>query len=140
VYLYTVDDLASVVQSAKATRQAAVAQAEVIVDAGVQDFLQWMRQRTEGTTHLIQRINAQSDTWRLAEIARAKRLLAKGEDIDSVLDALSRGLAQKFLHPAFSQLNATDAAQRAAAQDAVQRLFLTPQAASKPTISEEKER
>ena len=140
VYLYTVDDLASVVQSAKATRQAAVAQAEVIVDAGVQDFLQWMRQRTEGTTHLIQRINAQSDTWRLAEIARAKRLLAKGEDIDSVLDALSRGLAQKFLHPAFSQLNATDAAQRAAAQDAVQRFFLTPQAASKPTISEEKGR
>jgi glutamyl-tRNA reductase len=140
VYLYTVDDLASVVQSAKATRQAAVAQAEVIVDAGVQDFLQWMRQRTEGTTHLIQKINAQSDAWRTAEIARAKRLLAKGEDIDAVLDALSRGVAQKFLHPAFIQLNAADAAQRAAAQDAVQRLYFAPQSSSKPAVSEEKER
>ena len=39
VYLYTVDDLASVVQTAQASRQAAVAQAEAIIDAGVQSFL-----------------------------------------------------------------------------------------------------
>ncbi len=137
VYLYTVDDLASVVQTAQATRQAAVAQAEVIVDAGVQDFLRWMQQRSEGSTTLIQQLNAQSDAWRLAEIARAKRLLAKGEDIDTVLDALSRGVAGKFLHPAFSQLNEADSAQRAAAQEAVQRLYLrTTQADS----SQEKER
>ena len=126
VYLYTVDDLASVVQTAQASRQAAVAQAEVIVDAGVQDFLRWIEQRAEGTATLIQQLNAQSDAWRLAEIARAKRLLAKGEDIDTVLDALSRGVAQKFLHPAFSQLGAAEPAERAAAQEAVQRLYLKP--------------
>jgi glutamyl-tRNA reductase len=140
VYLYTVDDLASVVQTAKASRQAAVAQAEVIVDAGVQDFLRWMQQRSEGTTSLIQQLNAQSDEWRLAEIARAKRMLAKGEDIDAVLEALSKGVAQKFLHPAFSQLGASEPTQRAAAQEAVQRLYLKPLAASKAEISEEKER
>ncbi len=140
VYLYTVDDLASVVQTAKATRQAAVAQAEVIVDAGVQDFLRWMQQRSEGTTSLIQQLNAQSDMWRSAEITRAKRLLAKGEDIDTVLDALSRGVAQKFLHPAFSQLSATEPSQRAAAQEAVQRLYLKPQDASPAENTEGKER
>jgi glutamyl-tRNA reductase len=134
VYLYTVDDLASVVQTAKATRQAAVAQAEVIVDAGVQDFLRWMQQRSEGTTNLIQQLNAQSDEWRAAEISRAKKLLAKGEDIDAVLEALSKGVAQKFLHPAFSQLGSPEPTQRAAAQEAVQRLYL------KASISEEKER
>ncbi len=140
VYLYTVDDLASVVQTAQATRQAAVAQAEVIVDAGVQDFLRWMQQRSEGTASLIQQLNAQSDAWRLAEIARAKRLLAKGEDIDTVLDALSRGVAAKFLHPAYSQLGASEPAQRAAALDAVQRLYLKPLDSSKTEISEENER
>jgi glutamyl-tRNA reductase len=124
VYLYTVDDLASVVQTAKDTRQAAVAQAEIIVDAGVKDFLHWMAQRSEGTTSLIQQLNAQSDAWRLAEITRAKRMLAKGEDIDAVLEALSRGVAQKFLHPAYSQLGSQDATQRTAAQEAVQRLYL----------------
>ncbi len=140
VYLYTVDDLAGVVQTAQATRQAAVAQAEVIVDAGVQDFLRWMQQRSEGTTNLIQQLNAQSDEWRALEIARAKRLLAKGEDIDAVLEALSKGVARKFLHPAFSQLGASEPGQRAAAQEAVQRLYLKPLDASKAEISEEKER
>jgi glutamyl-tRNA reductase len=124
VYLYTVDDLASVVQTAKATRQAAVEQAEIIVDAGVQDFLRWMQQRSEGTTNLIQQLNAQSDEWRAAEISRAKKLLAKGEDIDTVLEALSKGVAQKFLHPAYRQLSATEPTQRVAAQEALQRLYL----------------
>ena len=45
VYLYTVDDLASVVQTAQASRQAAVEQAEAIIDAGVQSFMHWMDQR-----------------------------------------------------------------------------------------------
>ncbi|MFM7332198.1 MAG: glutamyl-tRNA reductase [Brachymonas sp.] len=137
VYLYTVDDLASVVQSAKATRQAAVAQAEAIVDTGVQDFLRWMQHRSDGTSSLIQQLNAQSDEWRALEIARAKHLLAKGEDIDVVMEALSKGVASKFLHPAFSQLNATDPVQRQSAQEAVQRLYLR---ASKEDFSQEKER
>ena len=124
VYLYTVDDLASVVQTAQASRQAAVAQAEAIVDAGVQSFMHWMDQRTSGSVPLIQQLNAQTDLWRELEIARAKKLLAKGENIDAVLDALSRGLTQKMLHGAYSEINATDPAQRDAAQEAVTKLFL----------------
>jgi len=37
VYLYSVDDLSGVVQTGQANRQAAVAQAEAIIDAGVQN-------------------------------------------------------------------------------------------------------
>ena len=83
VYLYTVDDLASVVQTAQASRQAAVAQAEAIVDAGVVDFMHWMGQRSlGGSVPFIQQLNAQTDEWRALEIARAKKLLAKGENIE----------------------------------------------------------
>jgi glutamyl-tRNA reductase len=125
VYLYTVDDLASVVQTAQASRQAAVAQAEAIVDAGVVDFMHWMGQRaTGGSVSLIQQLNAQTDEWRALEIARAKKLLAKGENIDAVLEALSRGLTQKMLHGTYSQLNAADEAQREGAKAAASRLFL----------------
>jgi glutamyl-tRNA reductase len=92
VYLYTVDDLASVVQTAQANRQAAVAQAEAIVDAGVQSFLHWVDQR--GSVPLIQQLNAQADAWRAAELARARKMIAKGEPVDAVLEALSRGLTQ----------------------------------------------
>jgi len=87
VYLYTVDDLAGVVQTAQANRQAAVAQAEAIVDAGVQSFMHWVDQRS--AVPLIQQLNAQADEWRAAELARARKLLAKGEDVDAVLEALS---------------------------------------------------
>jgi glutamyl-tRNA reductase len=126
VYLYTVDDLATVVQTAQASRQAAVAQAELIVDAGVVDFMHWMGQRaTGGSVPFIQQLNAQTDEWRALEIARAKKLLAKGENIDAVLEALSRGLTQKMLHGTYSQLNAVNEAQREEAKTAASRLFLS---------------
>ncbi|OIP21317.1 MAG: glutamyl-tRNA reductase, partial [Comamonadaceae bacterium CG2_30_60_41] len=122
VYLYTVDDLAGVVQTAQANRQAAVAQAEAIVDAGVQSFLHWVAQRS--TVPLIQQLNAQADEWRAAEIARARKLLAKGQDVDSVLEALSRGLTQKMLHGTLAELRGGDAATRERASHAAQHFFL----------------
>lgn len=122
VYLYTVDDLAQVVQQGQAQRQAAVAQAEVIIDAGVQSFMHWLGQR--GTVPLIQQLNAQTDAWRAAELTRAKKLLAKGEDLDAVLEALSRGLTQKMLHGAMAELHAGDAASREQTAQTIARLFL----------------
>ena len=122
VYLYTVDDLAGVVQAAQANRQAAVAQAEVIIDAGVQSFMHWVDQR--GTVPLIQQLNAQADEWRAAEITRARKLLAKGEDVEAVLEALSKGITQKMLHGAMAELHAGDAAARERASSAVQHFFL----------------
>jgi len=122
VYLYTVDDLASVVQTGQANRQAAVAQAEAIIDAGVQSFLHWMDKR--GTVPLIQQLNAQADEWRALELARARRMLAKGEDVDAVLEAMSKGLTQKMLHGAMAELHAGDAAARERASSAIQHFFL----------------
>jgi glutamyl-tRNA reductase len=122
VYLYTVDDLAHVVQTGRANRQAAVAQAEVIIDAGVQSFMHWIDQRD--AVPLIQQLNAQADEWRQIEIVRARKLLARGEDVDAVLEALSRGLTQKMLHGALAELRAGDADARKQAGSAVQQFFL----------------
>ena len=122
VYLYTVDDLAHVVQTGQAHRQAAVAQAEAIIDAGVQSFLHWMDQRR--AVPLIQQLNAQADEWRALEIARARKALAKGEDVDAVLEALSKGLTQKMLHGALAELHAGDAQARERAGTAIEHFFL----------------
>lgn len=126
VYLYTVDDLAAVVQTGKDNRQAAVAQAEAIIDAGVQSFMHWLQQRDPrgGVVGLIRDLHAQTDAWRAAEIARARKRLAKGEDVDAVLEALSRGLTQKMLHGALAELHAGDERTRQATAEAVSRLFL----------------
>jgi len=122
VYLYTVDDLAGVVQTGQANRQAAVAQAEAIVDAGVQSFMHWVAQRN--AVPLIQQLQAQADEWRAIEIARARKLLAKGDDVEAVLEALSRGLTQKMLHGALAELHAGDTLARERASTAIQHFFL----------------
>jgi glutamyl-tRNA reductase len=122
VYLYTVDDLAAVVQTGQANRQAAVAQAEAIIDAGVQSFLHWMDRR--GSVPLIVQLNAQADEWRAAELARARRMLARGENVDAVLEALSKGLTQKMLHGAMAELHAGDEEARRRASSAIQHFFL----------------
>ena len=122
VYLYTVDDLSVVVQTGQANRQAAVAQAEAIIDAGVQSFEHWMDQRSN--VPLIQQLNAQAEDWRNAELARARKALAKGDDLEAVLDSLSRGLTQKMLHGAMAELHAGDAQARERARMAIEHFFL----------------
>jgi glutamyl-tRNA reductase len=134
VYLYSVDDLAQVVQTGKDSRQAAVAEAEIIIDAGVQNFMHWLDQR--GTVPLIQQLQAQTDEWRALEISRAKKLLAKGESIDAVLEALARGMSQKMLHGTLAELHAGDADHREATAQTVSKLFLRGQGRSKADDAE----
>ena len=103
-----------------------MAQAEVIIDAGVQSFLHWMDQRdpVHGVVPLIQQLTAQADEWRFTELARARRLLAKGDDIEAVLEMLSKGLTQKMLHGAMAELRAGDADTREHTVQAIHKLFL----------------
>jgi len=122
VYLYTVDDLSSVVQTAGEKRLAAVEQAEAIIESGVQSFVHWMDQRH--TVPLIQALNAQADNWRATELARARKLLAKGADIETVLEALSRGLTNKALHGTLAELHTSEGEQREQLAQTVSRLFL----------------
>jgi glutamyl-tRNA reductase len=122
VYLYTVDDLSALVQTAGERRQAAVEQAEAIIDAGVQSFAHWLDQRA--AVPLIQALNRQADDWATIEMHRARRLLAKGEPIEAVLEALSRGLTHKMLHGTLAELHAADAAEREHLAQTVSRLFL----------------
>ena len=126
IYLYTVDDLAQLVQSGQAGRHAAVAQAEVIIDAGVDSFMHWLRARDplHGSVPLIQQLNAQADAWRSLETGRARKLLARGESVDSVLEALARGLTQKMLHGALAELRSSDGETREQTAQTLTRLFL----------------
>jgi len=126
VYLYTVDDLASVVQTGQANRQAAVAKAEAIIDAGVQSFVSWLDQRdpVTGVVPLIQQLQAQTEEWRQTELSKARKALAKGEPLEDVLETLSKGLTQKMLHGALAELRASDTEVRERAGEAIRQFFL----------------
>jgi glutamyl-tRNA reductase len=122
VRLCTLDDLEHLVQAGKAHRQRAVADAEAIIGQAVEGFQRWLSQRR--ALPLIHRLHEQAEAWKTAELHRARRRLAKGEDMEVVLENLSRGLAQKMLHGALSQLNHGDQASQARAWSAIELLFL----------------
>jgi glutamyl-tRNA reductase len=122
VYLYTLDQLAQIAQVGTDKRHAAVSQAETIIESGVQDFVRWLG--TRETVPLILALQTQAEAWRAAELQRARRLIAKGDDIDAVLEALSRGLTQKMLHGTLAELHAADGEHRAQLAQTVSRLFL----------------
>ena len=103
VFLYTVDDIAEVVKDGLEARQGAVKEAEVIIESGVSDFLHWMESRDVVPTIRALRENAEHS--RRQELEKAVRLLAKGESPEKVLEAMSRGLTNKFLHAPTHALN-----------------------------------
>jgi glutamyl-tRNA reductase len=121
VYLHTVDDLAQLVQTATEARRAAVGQAEVIIDSQVRDFLNWLDRRS--AVPLIQDLEQSAAELREAELDRARKALARGDDPNKVLEQLAHQLTRKFLHPTLAELNRADAPQREQLQHWVPRLF-----------------
>ena len=121
VFLYTVDDLSEVVRDGLDARQGAVKQAEVIIDSNVADFIHWMESREVVPTIMALRNHA--ERHRRHEIEKALRLLAKGEDAEKVLESLSNGLTNKFLHAPTHALNQVDAKEREAFLDLVHRIY-----------------
>ena len=110
-------------------------QAEAIIETGVQSFVHWLDQR--GSVPLIQALNAPGRRLARASRSRARaRLLARGESVEAVLDALSRGLTQKMLHGAMAELHASDGrAARATGADGVAPVPARERRATRPTTS-----
>ena len=121
VFLYTVDDLADVVQTGLENRQAAVAQAEAIIETRVQSFMHWVDARA--VVPVIQGLQENGEAIRLAELERARKLLARGEDIDVVLEALSKGLTAKFMHGPQQALHRAQGEDRAQLAELLPQLF-----------------
>jgi glutamyl-tRNA reductase len=96
VYLYTVDDLGKLVQTGMENRQSAVAQAEAIIETRVDAFMHWLSARQ--AVPAIRALHARGEALKAAELERARRMLARGEDPQAVLEALANGLTSKFLH------------------------------------------
>jgi glutamyl-tRNA reductase len=103
VFLYTVDDLAQVVTDGMVNRQEAAIDAEMIVQARVENFMSWMKKRDAVPT--IKALRDQAEATRKTELDKALKLIQKGESADKVLEALSTALTNKFLHAPSHALN-----------------------------------
>jgi glutamyl-tRNA reductase len=124
VFLYTVDDLGKLAREGMDVRSNAVAQAEVIIENQVTDFMRWV-----GNRELVPAIRALRDSAERArrhEMERALRRLEKGEDPKAVLDQLSHALSAKLLHAPTRALSHAQDEDREQLAQLLSRLYQIP--------------
>jgi glutamyl-tRNA reductase len=121
VFLYTLDDLGQIVEQGLESRQAAVIEAEAIIDGQVHDFLQWVDARE--VVPMIRALRDNAERARRHELEHALKLLRRGDDPAQVLDVLSRGLTNKLLHGPTNALNQAEGDERARLAELVSRIF-----------------
>lgn len=97
VYLYTVDDLHTVVRESLESRRAAAGRAERIIDSQVDGFMEWLG--TRNVSPVIREVREHAERARDDVHAKAKRLLARGQDPAEVIDYLAHALTNKLMHP-----------------------------------------
>ncbi|HLQ84808.1 MAG TPA: glutamyl-tRNA reductase [Salinisphaeraceae bacterium] len=96
IYLYTVDDLEGVIQENQESRKAAAQQADAMLDARIDEFLDWLESRR--ANHTIAAMRAQAQNMQAQALARARRDLARGRPMDEVLQHFGHALTNKLMH------------------------------------------
>ncbi|PLR39185.1 glutamyl-tRNA reductase [Chimaeribacter coloradensis] len=95
-YLYSVDDLHSIIQNNLAQRKAAAIQAETIVAQESTNFMAWLR--SQGAVEMIRDYRAQADNVRNEMEARALAAIAQGADVQAVIHELAHKLTNRLIH------------------------------------------
>ncbi len=121
VYLYTVDDLHSVIQENMASRQEAARQAEEIIEVQAEHFMGWLRSLDAAAT--IRAYRAQADAIRGEVLEKARRQLAQGKDPEQVLEFLAHTLTNKLIHAPSSALRQAGADERGDLIELARELF-----------------
>jgi glutamyl-tRNA reductase len=112
------------VQQGLDLRQAAVSEAEAIITRGVDDFMHWLQTRELVPT--IRALRDHAERTRRHEVERALKALARGDDPQSVLEALSHGLTNKFLHAPTHALHGAEERDRDQLVALLSRLYAIP--------------
>jgi glutamyl-tRNA reductase len=121
VFLYTVDDLGEVVRAGSDARQAKVEQAEAIISASVHEFMHWLDTRRAVPT--VRALRDHGERLRRHEMEKAVKALHRGDDPVAVIEALSHGLLNKFLHDPSHALNQSAGSERDELARLIARLY-----------------
>ncbi|MGB7738010.1 MAG: glutamyl-tRNA reductase [Steroidobacteraceae bacterium] len=96
VYLFTVDDLQSVVNENLEGRRQAAREAGALIDAEVERFAHLLR--TRDAAPLIRRLREEADRTRQRTLEQARVMLAHGKSQDEVLSFLANTLTNRLIH------------------------------------------
>ena len=121
VYLYTVDDLADVIEEGRQRRVAAAGVAEGIIDRQVGEFMAWMRGRR--VSSVIVRVRESAEAAKDDVLDKARRRLQSGEPADEVIEYVARTLTNKLLHAPSTGIREAGAKDRGDIVQAAKLLF-----------------
>lgn len=95
-YLYTVDDLQSIVAQNLNNRQQAAEQARQMIAVGVAEFSQWLT--LQGNIDWVRDYRQRCEAVRTELLAKAVNQLAAGQDAEKVLAEFSTKLSNRLMH------------------------------------------
>ncbi len=102
VYLYTVDDLAEVIEENQRSRREAAVKAEQMVDGQVTEIMGWLG--TQDVAGLIRDYRGQAESTRDQVLQRALGMLGPGIEPEKALRFLANTLTNKLIHTPTSEL------------------------------------
>lgn len=121
VFLFSVDDIAGIVEVGKEARQQAAAEAESIIQSRVAEFNDWLKKRE--TVPLIRALRDEAERTRRHALEGAMKQLARGDAPEKVLEALSVQLTNKLMHPPTQALSSGRGAEHDAQVQTIARLY-----------------
>ncbi|EAR08218.1 glutamyl-tRNA reductase [Reinekea blandensis] len=96
VFLYTVDDLRTVIEDNRRSREKAAVDARKIIEQQTDEFISSLSGRS--ATDAIREIRARAKLVQLAELEKAERALDAGNDPKKVAQQLAHNLTNKLMH------------------------------------------
>ena len=103
VYLYTVDDLQSVIEENLSSRQEAAKQAEKMIEVEVESFMGWIR--AQDKMQLIKNYRTKITSIQQETLDKATKLLENGQSPEDALKFLAHTLTNKLAHDATVAMN-----------------------------------
>ena len=103
IYLYTVDDLHSVIEENLKSRQQAAEKAEVMVAEEVKNFSEWLQAQDQ--VKLIQNYRSKTNNTKQEVLEKAQKMLANEKPAEEVLQFLAHTLTNKLAHEPTTAMN-----------------------------------
>lgn len=121
VYLYSIDDIRDTIEDNLKARRDAALQAEEIIDAQVQHYLEWTRAQSANT--IICDYRSQAEQLRDAALTKALQSLRSGKPAEEIIATLARNLTNKLIHTPTNQIKQAGIDERQELIDAARELF-----------------
>jgi len=103
IYLYTVDDLKSVIDENIKSRETAAKQGEAMIEGDVETFMGWLRAQDQ--MELIRSYRNKINNIQIQTLEKAQKLLKNGTSADEALNFLAHTLTNKLAHDATVAMN-----------------------------------